>query len=183
MKRKILSLSIVVVTFLITFLAPTLSMTCNAQQAKLDKSLLVTGHSSKFIWTDWMKAPEAMKEATKLIQTNDPTYPTLYDFIQSVLHDPDDPNATVQLSLIDLNCDKIAGIGILVGSKTWCGSAGCLNELYDNAGMVAVTGLNDYEISPALNGVRSSAHKIFPLKKNPKSKYKTNADIPAIFKL
>lgn len=150
-------------------------------QAVFNKAQVATPASGKFIWTDWKKAPQKLKDATKLIQTNDADYPTLYAFIQSVLNG-DDKDAKVELAMIDLNGDGIAGIAVNAASSDWCGSDGCFYDVYDNAGMLCVS-TTDYNITPTRNGIESSAARVLPLKKNPRSKYKTNADVPAIFKL
>lgn len=134
--------------------------------------------SAKFTWVDWNKAPQALKEATKLINTE--TGQTLYKFIQSVLTDEYGGNPRVDIALIDLNNDGVLGIGVHLQSRTWCGTAGCEYELYDNAGIIYVT-LSDYDLKPASNGVRSSAKKFFVLEHNKKCQYHGLRDTPAIF--
>lgn len=136
------------------------------------------GTSPKFIWMDWAKAPQSLKEATKLINTE--SGETLYQFIQSVLTEKLSIEPRVDIALIDLNNDGVLGIGVHLNSQSWCGTAGCEYELYDNAGIIYVT-LSDYDLKPAVNGVESSAKKYFVMEANKKCQYRGISTTPAIF--
>ncbi|WP_118976742.1 hypothetical protein [Taibaiella koreensis] len=136
------------------------------------------GTSPKFIWTNWTKAPQSLKDATKLIITRRGS--TLYDFIQSVLTEEDVAYPEVDIALIDLNGDGVLGIGIQLRSRSWCGTAGCAYEMYDNAGIIYVI-VSDTDLKPAVNGVESSAKKYFVMEANKKCQYHGINDTPAIF--
>jgi hypothetical protein len=149
------------------------------QDPGFDKLPVTLGTSPKFIWTDWTKAPQSLKDAAKLIITT--RGDTLYNFIQSVVTNEDDPYAHVDVAVIDLNNDGVLGIGMLLSSRDWCGSAGCSYEIYDNAGILYVD-LSDYDLKPAVNGVKSSAKKFFVMEANRRCQYKGIHDTPIIFK-
>ena len=154
------------------------SNNADAQDKGFGKTPITLGTSSKFNWIDWTKAPQSLKDAAKLIITQ--RGDILYNFIQKVVTDEDDPNARVDVALIDLNNDGVLGIGILLSSRDRCGSAGCTYEMYDNAGIIYVS-LSDYDLKPAVNGVKSSAKKFFGMEANKRCQYKGIRDIPAIF--
>ncbi len=142
-----------------------------------DKSKVATGNSTSFTWISWNNPAPWMIEMTRGI-TTDVLGNTLYKQLTQDFKECD-----AEIAVIDLNNDNILGLLVKVTGLKCTGQY--YSEYYDvfeNGGMLTVNIRLDEDPFPYPGGIKFKTG-IEKLKKNPITKYKSTATLPAIFKM
>lgn len=128
-------------------------------------SIIAQAQTKKITWMPWVKVPLEVKNKLKTIKTYNKTE-TIYSTIISAIKDGKKVGSSVdiEIAIIDLDGDGKPGYIVAYSGSLYCGTAGCLIEVYEKDGKMQISINDEIElIKAAKNGITSARGKFIKL--------------------